>query len=78
MPKFPADAPRKRVIKTLQSLGFEIARTGNHIAMIRQNPDGSRTPLTLPNHRTIKASTLRTICAQAGIARQDFLDEFKK
>ena len=44
-----------------------------HIAMIRQNVDGTRTPLTLPNHLHIKASTLRTICTQSGIAREDFL-----
>jgi hypothetical protein len=31
------------------------------------------TPLTLPNPSTLKASTLRTICTQAGIARDDFL-----
>jgi len=41
--------------------------------MPRANPDGSHTPLTLPNHPHIKASTLRTICAQAGISREDFL-----
>jgi len=41
--------------------------------MLRQNPDGSRTPLTLPNHRHIKGSTLRTILTQAQISRNDFL-----
>jgi hypothetical protein len=33
-----------------------------HIVMLRQNPDGTRTPLTLPNHPHIKGSPLRTIC----------------
>ncbi len=46
--------------------------------MIRGNPNGSTTPLTLPAHRTIKSSTLRTICTQAGIPRQDFLDAHHK
>ena len=73
MSRFLVDAPLPRVIKTLQRLGFQIVREGNHIAMLRANPDGSRTPLTLPNHRYIKGSTLRTILAQAQIPRDDFL-----
>ena len=57
MPKFPVDAPVDRVAKTLERLGFTLVRTGNHIALIRENLDGTRTPLTIPNHRRIKGST---------------------
>ncbi len=46
--------------------------------MQRENPDGSKTPLTMPNHPYIKASTLRTICSQAGISRKDFLTAYYK
>ena len=35
-------------------------------------------PLTMPNHRTIKASTLRTILGQVGIDRDDFLISYDK
>jgi hypothetical protein len=54
-----------------------MVREREHIAMLRQNADGSSTPLTLPNHSTIKSSTLRAICTQSGIARADFLAAFE-
>lgn len=46
MSKFPVDAPVRKVIKALEQLGFEKIREGNHIAMLRQNPDGTKTFLT--------------------------------
>jgi predicted RNA binding protein YcfA (HicA-like mRNA interferase family) len=73
MPIFPVDAPIREVVRTLERLGFRLVREGNHIAMARENPDGTRTPLTMPNHRTLKCSTLRTILTQSGISREEFL-----
>lgn len=78
MPKFPADAPRRRVIRTLELLGFNLVRQEEHIAMLRENPDGTRTPLTLPNHKRIKQGTLRAICTQSGISRDDFLEAYSR
>jgi predicted RNA binding protein YcfA (HicA-like mRNA interferase family) len=73
MPKFPADAPIRKVIASLDRLGFKLVREGSHISMVRENPDGTKTPLTIPNHPTIKRSTLRTILTQSGISGEIFL-----
>jgi len=78
MPKFPVDAPIDKVIKALERIGFQLVRRGNHVSMVRENPDGTRTPLTLPNHRRIKGSTLRTILTQASITRDDFQTAYEE
>ena len=44
MSKFPVDAPIRKVVKSFEPLGFNVVREGNHIAMLRENPDGTRTP----------------------------------
>ena len=76
--KFPVDAPIENVINTLEYLGFRVVRRGNHIALLRENEDGTRTPMTIPNHRRIKGSTLRTILSQAGIPRDEFLTAYEQ
>ena len=78
MPKFPVDAPRAKVLRALERLGFRIVREREHVAMQRQNTNGTTTPLTLPNHPLIKSSTLRTICTQSGISRADFLNAYEQ
>ena len=78
MAKFPVDASIRDVLRAFERLGFVLVREGNHISMARTNPDGTRSLLTLPNHKTLKGSTLRTILTQASIDREEFLDAFSK
>ena len=46
--------------------------------MVRDNADGTQTPLTMPNHRHINSSTMLTICTQTNIPRNDFLRAYRE
>ena len=76
--KFPVDAPIEDVLKAFEQLGFRVVRKGSHISLVLSNPDGTTTPMTIPNHRKLKSSTLRTILTQASISRKAFLDVYEK
>ena len=78
MAKFPVDAPCDRVLLALHALGFEVVRRGNHVSLARTEADGTITSMTLPGHRTIKGSTLRTALTQSGIARDAFLRAYER
>ena len=64
------------MLSALARLGFEVVRHGNHVSLLRTAADGTRMPMTLPGHRTIKGSTLRSALTQAKIDRDEFLDAY--
>lgn len=49
MSKWPVDAPKSKVIKALGLLGFRLILEKEHIALLGLNPDGNKTPLTMPS-----------------------------
>ncbi|MCC5635812.1 type II toxin-antitoxin system HicA family toxin [Nostoc sp. CHAB 5844] len=53
-------------------------RKREHIVMTRQNDDGTETPLVMPNHSEIKSGTLRAICTQIGISREELLAAYEQ
>ena len=78
MDKFPIDAPKEKVIKTLELLGFRLVKEREHLGFERRNSDGTATSLSCPNHKKIKGSTLRTICTRARISRDDFMKAYEQ
>ena len=75
---FPCRCSEAQGFRAFESLNFRLVREREHISMLRENPDGSKSPLAMPNHPRIKSSTLRTICTQAGISREEFLQVYEK
>lgn len=75
--RWPRDVPFPDVLSAFERLGFVVVRTGSHLHLSRIDEDGRVWPLTLPNHRRLKGSTLRVACRQAGIDRRAFLEALR-
>ncbi len=59
------------VIRAFEILGWEVARSGNHIILVR---DGSNVSLSVPNHTEVARGTLRRLIRDAGITVAEFTD----
>jgi hypothetical protein len=73
MQKVVAHTPKISVLRILEQLGFKVLQEADFVSMVRQNGDGSKTFLTLPNHPSLKTSTLQIVLNQAGIPWTTFL-----
>jgi predicted RNA binding protein YcfA (HicA-like mRNA interferase family) len=71
MPKLPV-VSGKALIKALDKLGyFSVRQKGSHVRL--RHKKTSRSPLTIPLHKTIKPGLLHKIIVDAGISVDDFI-----
>ncbi len=66
------------LFKAFELLGFYFVREREHIVITRKNDDGTETPLVMLNHSEIKSGTLRSICTQIGISREELLAAYEQ
>lgn len=65
--------PARKVIRALESLGFQFARQrGSHAAY--QHPDGRIVIVPVHSNRDVARGTLREIIRQAGVSVEEFLE----
>ena len=67
MPKFPG-LSGAQIVRTLEKLGFVVARqSGSHIVM-RRNGQGC----VVPNHKDVQVGTVNGVLRQAGVTAEKF------
>jgi len=70
MPKLPQVSGRE-VVRALEKAGFYFLRqTGSHIHLRRDDPFAQ---VAVPNHRTLKRGTLKSIINSSGMTTEEFL-----
>jgi len=75
MAKMPRDADARRVIKTLEKLGFRVASvSGSHYKLIHQ--DDPLRVVVVPFHGKLKTGTLSAILKAAKVKAEEFLKVF--
>jgi predicted RNA binding protein YcfA (HicA-like mRNA interferase family) len=72
MTKLPTDLSGRDLIKALQRIGFVIQRQrGSHVILRRESPFAR---VSVPNHKTLRPGTLRTILQEAQLTVEKLLE----
>ncbi len=72
MGKLPRDISGRELVRALQRIGFYVLhQQGSHVILRRDDP---RATISVPQHRQLRAGTLRVILHQAGLTVEDLLD----
>ena len=71
MAKLPTDVSGRALRAALEKVGFVFQRqTGSHMVMRRAEPYAR---VVVPDHRVLRAGTLRQIISDAGVSVEDLL-----
>ena len=71
MAKLPTDLSGRELRTALERTGFVFRRqTGSHMILRREEPYAR---VVIPDHKQIRAGTLRRIIADAGLTSDEFL-----
>jgi predicted RNA binding protein YcfA (HicA-like mRNA interferase family) len=71
-PKLPSISGRK-AITVFETIGYQVVRQkGSHIRL-RDDKNPDHKPLTVPDHKSLKAGLLRTLIRDAGLSVEDFV-----
>jgi predicted RNA binding protein YcfA (HicA-like mRNA interferase family) len=66
--KLPRGVPAGRLIRLLESLGYEVVRQkGSHVRLRREGP--THHSVTVPNHDPVKTGTLHGILSEVSQAQ---------
>jgi predicted RNA binding protein YcfA (HicA-like mRNA interferase family) len=70
--KLPTDISGQELVKVLLRMGFVVSRQrGSHIVLRRDSPYAR---VVVPDHKQVRAGTLRKILNEAGMTVEQLLD----
>lgn len=71
MSKIPTDLSGRDLVRTLEKIGFVVKRQkGSHIILHRGEPPAR---VVVPDHKTLRVGTLRSILNSANISVEELL-----